>query len=77
MPNNLELGVQRAMVASLIASGVKQQQAQTRVTPAKIALGVKYLKTAFTTASRAGEGDDESCWDAAFQSLKAWTPANT
>ena len=77
MLTNLETGVQRAMVVSLVASGVSDQQARERVTADKIASGLAHLKAAFKQAQRSGQGDDEACWDQAFQSLRAWTPANT
>lgn len=77
MPTNLEAGVQRAMVASLVASGVGTHEARARVTANKLAAGVGHVNAAFKRARREDGGDDEACWDQAFQSLKAWTPANT
>lgn len=77
MSTNLEAGVQRAMVASLVAVGVSAQDARARVTADKLAAGAAHLNAAFKQAQRGNSGDDEACWDQAFQSLKAWTPANT
>ena len=77
MPTNLEAGVQRAMVATLVASGVRAQAASARVSANKLAAGVGHIQIAFKQAQRSGGGDDEACWDQAFQSLKAWTLANT
>ena len=71
MPTNLEAGVQRAMVVSLVASGVSAEDASARVTADKLAAGVAHVNAAFKQAQRSGGEDDEGCWNQAFQSLKA------
>ena len=80
MSSNLEIGVQRAMIAALVASGVNQEGARARVTPSKVAAGVSFLKSRFSQAYRGRKRDgesDETCWSQAFQALKSWTPENT
>jgi hypothetical protein len=76
--SNLDLGVKRALVATLVAAGVNPATAAARVTDAKVALGVSYIKTRFDEAQRlsASLGDDETSWSQAFQDLKTWAAAN-
>lgn len=68
---NLDLGVKRALVATLVATGVSPSSAAERVTAPKVAAGVAYLKIRFTEAQR-NVADDETRWNQAFQDLKRW-----
>lgn len=73
--SNLDLGVRRAMVASLVAAGVSLDSALIRITDAKVAAGTSYIKDRFDDAKRRLK-DEETCWDQAFQDLKRWVISN-
>ena len=73
--SNLDLGVRRAMIASLVAAGASQDSAASRVTDAKVKAGVLYVKNRFDATKR-GFRNDEASWDRAFQDLKSWVLGN-
>ena len=76
MALNLEAGVRRAMIASLVSTGVDSASAEKRVAT-NLAAGLAHVQAAFGKERDANNGcHDDEHWRKTFQTLKIWTLRN-